>query len=1040
MSTVTRVEVRSRDSDPREHRVAKQAQRFLEIPIQGVEEIQVFWLESQSEQPIPWDLAYAWGTEILSDPILQQVSLSPQDLEFAAKSLPRPAYVIEVRFRPGVTDNCGRSATEALQLVSGLARELGVQVYSGSIYVLYGQVSRAEAERVAEELLANSVIQEIRIDSYADFREGERFRNPTVPLVRLPSAEIFREVDIFTDDKNLERMSQENFWALSVQELRTIAAHFDRADVIATREAEGLPKRPTDVEIEILAQTWSEHCKHKIFAAEINYVEHESAPAHLAHLGPQNVKGLFKTFIRGVTEKIRQERKLDWLGSGFTDNAGIVRFDPKLDLCIKVETHNSPSALDPYGGALTGIVGVNRDVLGCGLGARPIANTDVFCFGPPNWPGPGEERELPQGLKHPRRILDGVHLGIEHGGNKSGIPTVNGAISFHRDFSGKPLVFCGTIGVLPPKLPDGRDSSGKGQKPGHRVVMAGGRIGKDGIHGATFSSMELDDKSPATAVQIGDPITQKRLADFLLEARDLGLFSSLTDNGAGGLSSSVGEMAGATGGATIDVSLAPTKYPGLSPFELTVSESQERMTFAVPRESLAAFSELARRRGVEIADLGEFRADGFFRVQYHGRTVALLDMDFLHNGLPPMQLEAEWRGSLEEREWAKPAAKVAVEARNLGSREFLETALLSVLAAWNVRSKEGLVRRFDHEVQAASVIKPFVGVNAEGPGNAAVIWLEPAGGSPGAGVAIGCGILPQYARYDTYLMAQYVLDEAIRNCVAVGADPDRVALIDNFCWPDPIESARNPDGSAKLAALVRACRGLYDGALIFGAPFVSGKDSMKNDFYGKSRFGKEVKISVPPTVLVTAMGFVPEVDKTVTSDFKRAGDRLFLVGSSGAELGSSELFNIFELPGTLKLASPPAIDLQRNYKLYRQLYSAIRSGLLTSCHDISEGGLATAIAESAIGGDLGADIELTAIATSGATVLEFLFNESAGRFLVSVEEKNTTAFLQIMRDHFVAPLGTVSSDPFLRFADEGLVLVDLPLARVKTAWKEGFNQ
>ncbi len=1035
MSSVTRIEVRDFDCNVREQRYARAARQYLRVPVYGTETVQLFWLKAQ-EGEIPFEEAKRWGEKVFCDPVLQEFHLQhTTDFRFSSAGQLLPSYVAQVRFLPGVTDNVGRTATEALGLLGGLAREKKVTVYTGKAIYFYGDLSKSEAERVAQEIVANPLIEEIQVLPWADYFAPGRFEQQRVPEVLLQEKTQVETVSLDVDDRHLEKMSRERCWALTLQELQTIQAYYRRPEVQAKRKAIGLPLQPTDVEIEILAQTWSEHCKHKIFGAEIDYTE-AKPQAGYPELGAFTVKSVFKSYIRKATEEVRVERNLPWLISVFSDNAGVVRFDPNVDLCIKVETHNSPSALDPYGGALTGIVGVNRDVLGCGLGARPIANTDVFCFGPPDWPAVGEEKELPEGLKHPRRIFDGVHLGVEDGGNKSGIPTVNGAFAFHKDFSGKPLVFCGTIGVMPQTTVAGLPGASKNQKPGDAIVMAGGRIGKDGIHGATFSSMELNESAPATVVQIGDPITQKRLADFLLEARDLGLYSSLTDNGAGGLSSSVGEMAQGTGGARLDVTHAPVKYPGLQPFELVVSESQERMTFSVPQEKLDSFLELARRRGVEASVLGEFNDSGVFRVDYQGTTVAQLDLDFLHDGLPPMVLKAKWEGPQEESSWSKRTPLPEVKVTELQSRAFHENALYTLLARWNIRSKEEWVRRYDHEVQAATLVKPFVGVEAEGPGDAAVIWLAPHGGEEKAGVTISCGLQPKLARFDAHLMAQHALDEAVRNGVATGGDPDQMAVIDNFCWPDPLPSERNPDAEHKLAQLVRANHGLYELAKLYGTPFVSGKDSMKNDFIGRSRFGKDIKISVPPTVLVTAMGKVPDVSKTVTSDFQKAGDGVYLLGRSLPMLGGSELEDIFQLPQSLN-RNPPPVNGEANLRLYRTLHQAIRSGWVRSCHDCSEGGMLVALAESAIGGMLGVNVNVEGFANEireFPSLAEFFFNESPGRFLVSVAPEKEEDFRKFFSGQNLLRLGQVNPEN-IRITRHGLVIVDVPVTEAKRAWK-----
>ncbi len=1045
MSNIARIEVRSLSGQRRDHRIAHHARQFLDIPVAAAESIAVYWIQSRSGKALHEDELNDWVHTVLVDPVIQAPIHEASDLDFSGGEREEPAFGIEVRFRPGVTDNAGRSATEAIHLVSGFARENDVQVYSGKMELLYGKVSLAHANRVGSELLGNELIEEIRSYNLNELRDNSRFIDANVPEVKLGESPQAEEINIFVADEHLERMSHKNCWALTLEELHAIQNYYKQPGILEFRKKEGLSKDPTDVEMEVLAQTWSEHCKHKIFAANIDY-EEESGDysGFYPKLGKVRIESLYKTDIKGVTKAVEEKRNLKWLISVFSDNAGIVRFDSNMDLCMKVETHNSPSALDPYGGSLTGIVGVNRDILGCGLGARPIANTDVFCFAPPNWPGKGEEKQLPKGLKHPHRILEGVHRGVEHGGNKSGIPTVNGAFVFHHRYAGKPLVYCGTIGIMPQKIMSQKTKSGtdtfvKGQAPGHHIIMAGGRIGKDGIHGATFSSMELDETAPATAVQIGDPITQKRLADFLIEARDRELFSSITDNGAGGLSSSVGEMAELTNGATIHIDRAPVKYPGLSPFELTVSESQERMTFAVPEERLDEFMELAKTRGVEATDLGAFTKDGYFRVCYGEKTVALLDLDFLHNGHPRMSLRAKWQGPEREKIWFKTPGLPKIDSKSVETRGFYEQAMFTLLSRWNICSKENLVRRYDHEVQAATVVKPFVGQAKDGPGDSSVIWLAPHGGEEFNGVAVGCGIQPRMSRLDTYLMAQSSLDEAVRNCVAAGGDPGQVALCDNFCWPDPLPSKKNPDAEHKLAQLVRACRGLYDLARLYGTPFVSGKDSMKNDFIGKLSNGKSVKISVPPTLLVTAMARVPDVRFAMTSDFKAGGDKIYLIGQSSPNMGGSELAECFDLPDSMNAQLPPKFNAHENLEVYRTLHKAIMSGLIQSCHDISDGGLLVALAESAIGGRKGVSIDLdnchNEVVAMHGSHSAFLFNETCGRFIISVKPEEEENFKNFFESVSFAYLGEVKIDPILRVQDVGLVIVDASLSELKKAWK-----
>ncbi|MBI3555145.1 MAG: phosphoribosylformylglycinamidine synthase, partial [Deltaproteobacteria bacterium] len=531
---------------------------------------ELFWVHSaEATKAAMSELEKILADEILGDPLFN-VSVDESGYPGEARKGYR-WWCLEKGLRAGVTDNAGHVLSEAIELVSGRV----VECRSGTRLWLElpKTVPAKEVDAYANEVFFNSLIERVEVWSEEDARacDSQLYREAVWVEV---SAGVAENGAVETFDlgtlaiKDLEKLSDQRLWALSRSELLCVQEHY------ATL------KRPmTDVEIEVIAQTWSEHCKHKIFAANIEVTNDREDL-----LLPARIESVFKTYIRGATREI----PASYLKSVFEDNAGVIKISSELDCAIKVETHNSPSALDPYGGALTGIVGVNRDILGVGLGAQPIANLDVFCVGSLDTPEP-----LPPRLHHPRRILEGVRLGVEHGGNKSGIPTVTGAVVHHPGYLGKPLVFVGTIGIIPTDKP----FIEKQILPGDKIVMAGGRIGKDGIHGATFSSLEMNEDSPVSAVQLGDPLTQRRVWDFLIEARDQALFRAVTDNGAGGLSSSIGELArlcGKKGGARMDVGQARTKYPGLLPYELVVSESQERMSFAVAPEKLETFLALAK--------------------------------------------------------------------------------------------------------------------------------------------------------------------------------------------------------------------------------------------------------------------------------------------------------------------------------------------------------------------------------------------------------------------------------------------------------------
>jgi phosphoribosylformylglycinamidine synthase len=925
-----------------------------------------------------------------SDTVVQEYSL---DRPLAAGF----DWLIEVGFRPGVTDNEGKTGREAIEDRLGRKLKPEESVHTSMQYLINGKISQIQADRISKEMLGNELIERFNIISKAEW-DGKV--DPYVPLVKDTHKPHVGEINLDVSDKELQDISRKGILALSLEEMRRIRDYFKEPAILEARRKVGLGDKPTDVELESLAQTWSEHCKHKIFNATIDYYEDGKK---------ETIDSLFKTYIQGSTAEI--SKKADWLVSVFKDNAGVIKFTDDHNIAFKVETHNSPSALDPYGGAITGIVGVDRDPSGTGMGSKIIAHTDVLCFASPNYTG-----RLPPRIFHPRRIMEGVVRGIKDGGNKNGIPTINGAILFDDRYGGKPLVYCGSIGIMPTMV-NGQPSEDKKANDGDLIVMAGGRIGKDGIHGATFSSEELHEGSPATAVQIGDPITQKKMLDMLLEARDMGLYRCITDNGAGGLSSSVGETAESSGGCEMHLEKAPLKYYGLDPWEILLSEAQERMTLAVPTEKLDAFMALCKRRGVEATVLGKFTSTGKFHALYDGKTVAYLDMDFLHHGLPKMSLTAKW---------ATPKYKDPELPE-----EGLTGTLMTLLSDLNIASKEWVIRQYDHEVQGGSVIKPLTGKDNDGPGDAGVIrpLLDRM-----TGLAVANGINPFYGDIDTYHMTANSIDEAIRNIIAVGGSLERIALLDNFCWCDPIyDPEKTPDGHYKLAQLVRANKALYDYTTAYGTPCISGKDSMKNDYKLKGDDGKEYKISIPPTVLFSAAGVIPDVRKCVTMDAKMTGDIVFAVGKTKDELGGSRFYAMLGAIGN----NVPKVDAVINKKTYEALSKAINAGLVASCHDCSDGGLAVALAETAFAGGLGMDIDLLRVPAERLNRdAQVLFSESAGRFVVTVAPENEKAFRQAMEGVDCESIGTVRQDD--RFLVRGLKstrIIDTITGAMKESWQ-----
>jgi len=901
-------------------------------------------------------------------------------------------YGIEISYKLGVTDNIGKTAAEGIGYI--LNREIDPNsVRSAKMYLFKTSLQLKDIERIATEILCNSLIEDYFIFSKKDALNG---RQPVYNFNfnEEKIKEYYKEINLEVSDEKLIEISEKGILSLSLEEMKAIKKYYEREDVIKKRKEKKLPLCPTDVELEIFAQTWSEHCKHKIFNAIIEYKEGEKI---------EKIDSLFKTYIQKSAEIIKKNR--DDLFSLFKDNSGVVKFNDNYAYCMKVETHNSPSALDPYGGAMTGIVGVNRDILGTGLGAYPIFNTDVFCFGDPFI----SKEQIPEGVLHPKRIFRGVHRGIKDGGNESGIPTVNGSITFDNSFLGKPLVFCGTGGIMLINI-NNKKCYKKYVKPGDLIVMTGGRIGKDGIHGATFSSLHLTEDSPTSAVQIGDPITQKKMVDFIIEARDKDLFSGLTDNGAGGLSSSVGEMATFTNGAILYLEKCPLKYKGLKPWEILLSEAQERMTIAVPKEKIDEFIALSKLRDVESTVIGEFTDSGYFECKYNDQIIAFIDLDMLHNGVPKMNLKAEWEIPKE--------SIIKISENDIGK------ALKDLLKRPNIASKEYWVRMYDHEVGARTVGKPFSGKNNEGPSDGAVLKIFP---DSYEGLVVTHGIMPRYSLIDSYQMAANAIDEAFRQAIILGADPDKIVGLDNFCWPDPVESPTTPDGKFKLAQLVRACKAIYEITPIYNCPCISGKDSMKNDY----RRGDK-KISVLPTLLFTAIGKINDIRKSVSFYFKKENSLIFLIGETRKELGASEYYQMKGIAG----GSVPKVYSEKAIKTYKKINKLIENSILLSAHDLSDGGLIVALAEASFSGNLGVDINLNEF--TDLSIEEILFSETPSRILVSIAEKDRDKFLEIMNGESIYYLGKTTNSDQLVLNYKNKVIMKENIYKLKDIWKNAL--
>ncbi len=978
-------------SDARGRSTVGKAKRFLRLPVESCQTRDVYKID------------VSLSAEELRE--IQKAFADPVTSRSALGRLPAPAFdwMVEVGFKPGVTDNVGTTARAVMQDILGRPLSRLESVYTSIQYFFRGgSLAHSDVERIGRDLLANPLINTIQVFSSEQWESAPV--DEAVPVIREKVEIMVKPYDLSGSDAELLRISSEGILSLSLGEMHAIRDYFASSRIKSSRTAFGLSEQPTDVELECIAQTWSEHCKHKIFAGRVHYVDENGQE--------EWIDSLFKTCIRAATEKIGKE--IDWLVSVFSDNAGILRFNEHYNIAYKVETHNSPSALDPYGGSITGIVGVNRDPMGTGMGCEMVANVWGYCLGSPFYDG-----ELPEGLMHPSRIRDGVHQGVIDGGNQSGIPWVRGFERFDERYIGKPLVYCGTIGRIPRLLQD-RPSERKEILPGDVIVMCGGRIGKDGIHGATFSSEELRKESPAQAVQIGDPITQRNMYEFLMEARNFGLYRAITDNGAGGLSSSVGEMSRLSGGADLDLAKAPLKYEGLQPWEIFLSEAQERMSLAVPPGKLDALLALASRREVEATALGNFTDSGSLIVRYGDRVVACIELQFLHEGDPRMILEARWQ----------PPQIPSPKMPRKGSRN---RKLVDLLGALNVCSKEFKSRQYDGEVKGLSIVKPFVGVNSDVPSDATIMLVEH---GCREGIVMAEGINPFYSDLDTYHMMASVIDEAVRRIISVGGRLEQIAGLDNFCWPDPVLSEKTPDGPYKMAQLVRANKALYDVTTGFKVPAISGKDSMKNDSVRGGR-----KISIPPTVLFSTIGKMEDIGRAVTMFFKRAGDSIYVIGLTKNELGGSEFFRqLAREQGTPAAygGNVPQLDIRDALAIYRAMNEATSRELLRSSHTPTLGGLAVAFALPCIGGSLGAEINLSLLDCEGVFDDDTkLFSESNSRFVITCAPKDESEVEAIFLDLPCKRVGTVLAEKRLRInGNKGRRLVDADVKALRRAFKE----
>ena len=903
--------------------------------------------------------------EFLSDAVVDTFTVNEPVLS------PSLGIASETMRKTGVMDPAEESIKKGLY-------EIGIDadwVRNSKKYIFTGEISEEQLEEVAYRLLGNEVIEEVEIGHDVEVKSPANtpyeFQKNHFDLNGLT-------------DEELLKLSTEKQLYMSLPEMKEAQEYFAQQKRI-----------PTDIELETIAQTWSEHCVHKTFKGIVNYHDKDTGE-----------KEVIDNLLKNTVAKVTNELEKEWCWSVFVDNSGVIEFDGDIGVAFKVETHNHPSAIEPYGGAGTGIGGCIRDPMGTGLGGKPIMNTDVFCFGLPDTP----RDDVPKGSLHPLRIMKGVVGGVRDYGNRMGIPTSNGSVFYDYRYTGNPLVFCGNLALIP------KDKAAKRfPTPGQLGIVIGGGTGRDGIHGATFSSVELDEESEMVssgAVQIGNPIEEKKVLDFLLRARDAGLYTCLTDCGAGGLSSAIGEM-GETCGVEVYLDKVPLKYEGLNYTEIWISEAQERMVISSDESNLEALLALAEEENVSLTPIARFRDDKRLILKYGDETVGDMDMDFLHDGCPRITREAVWQTPVH--------VEPEKELKNNYNDE-----LVQIMGAWNVCSKEWIIRQYDHEVQGNSVVKPLVGAEHDGPGDAAVI--APVLGNKKA-LVVSNGLNPKYSDIDPYWMAAAAIDEAVRNIIATGGSIERCAILDNFCWG-------NCDKPDRLAGLVRASKACYDIASKYGLPFVSGKDSLNNEF----GIGDDT-ICIPGTLLISAMAVMDDLEMAVTMDLKDSGNSLYIIGNTYNELGASHYYGLKEVIGN----NVPQVRPDEALQSFSALSAASKDKIVRSMHDCSEGGLAAAIAEMSFAGNRGVTLDLKNMPVCDIADNDSpaqLFSESNSRFIVEVAPENEDRFISVLNDYsaIFAKIGSVNSSKNVTIRDKsGKEVINVSYRELKKAWQKPLS-
>ena len=738
-------------------------------------------------------------------------------------------------------------------------------------------------------------------------------------------------------EENLSEIASKLGLGLLPDEMEKVKSYF-----------ESEKRKPTDVELQAIDQAWSEHCCYK------------------------SSKPVLEETVFGLKSSKKVIARED---------AGIMEFDDKHYYAVGLESHNHPSALDPYGGSATGIGGILRDVV-C-MGAQPIALIDPLFFG--NLDTPREA--LAEGVKHPRYLMGGVVAGIRDYGNRVGIPTVAGQVAFHPKYTGNPLVNVGCVGIVEKELM----IHSKAGDVGDIYILAGGRTGRDGIHGVTFASRDLDAGSDDDlgAVQLGDPITKEPLMHLCLELNEMGILTGMKDLGGGGLSCVVGELALDGGfGARVDLEKVHLKVENMPPWEIWVSESQERMMFTVTPKNVEKVLERCKAWDVEAVTIGEVIAEKRNIVNYNGVEILNLDLDFTTGG------------PVYKRPYNLPDYDVGEAVKLPSYPENIEEKIIEVIRQPEVASKDWVIRQYDHEVRGKTVLKPIQGpIGKEVPGDSSVI--KPVDNS-WKGLALTSDINPYLMEANPYHGTMSAVEEVCRNLASVGARID--SLADCLCFGNP----QRPDIMGQFKA---SCEALRDAATSIDVPYVSGNVSL----YNETADG-----AIPPTPVLMGIGLVDDIRKCVTSDMKKEGT-IWIVGRTKEEMGASLYYRTLGI----ECKNVPTTDFSSFIPRMEQLIQAIENGEVVACHDISNGGLALTIIEMAMSGT-GAEINLNSDLRDDIE----LFSESNGRWVVQVAPGFESKFEK--RFDFAEKIGDVNDK--IIFNKNGEQIAKLQIDKVRKEW------